>query len=343
MPIARTWTRQAVAAMCLGLASTQASATCFRGVNLAGAEFGELGGAYGQSYTYPSKQTIRYFANKGLNTIRLPFRWERLQPIAGSALDENELNRIRETVKEARQAGLHTILDVHNYAGFAGEKIGGGAITIADFADLWARLAKEFANQTDVSFGLMNEPTEIKTEIWLEASNAAIAAIRDVGAENLVLVPGTNWTGAHSWFSDTSDGNNAAVMVNVSDPANNYAFEFHQYLDSNFSGTHDSCPRAEDALQALKDVTHWLDEYSARGFLGEFGGSANNACLAGLADMVDYLNAQKNIWTGWTYWAGGDWWPADEPLNIQPHGGNDRPQLDALLRHGLDDTACGGR
>ncbi len=333
--------KPALATLCLCFTVSSASATCFRGINLAGAEFGDLGGAYEQSYIYPSKQTIHYFADKGLNTIRLPFRWERLQPVLGSDLDENELNRIRATVAEAASLHLNIILDVHNYAGFAGDMIGSRTVPIADFADLWRRLAEEFGNQPDITFGLMNEPTGIKTETWLQAANAAIAAIRETGAKNLVLVPGTSWTGAHSWFSNTDDGNNASVMKGVIDPVHHYAYEFHQYLDSNFSGTHETCPRAEDAVRALKDVTQWLQDNNARGFLGEFGGSDQESCMAGLTAMVSFMNTNKDIWTGWTYWAGGDWWPPTEPLNIQPVGGKDKAQLSTLLGAGLADDDCG--
>ena len=44
-----------------------------------------------------------------------------------------------------------------------------------------------------VIFGIMNEPSNLGndgTELWLRVCNSAIAAIRDTGAENLLLVPG---------------------------------------------------------------------------------------------------------------------------------------------------------
>jgi endoglucanase len=57
----------------------------FTGVNLAGAEFGvgngsvNLPGTYGTHYTYPTAAEANYFIGKGMNTFRVPFRWERLQ------------------------------------------------------------------------------------------------------------------------------------------------------------------------------------------------------------------------------------------------------------------------
>jgi endoglucanase len=50
--------------------------------------------------------------------------------------------------------------------------------------------------------------------------------------------------------------------------------------------------------------------------------------------MVEVMEKNRDVWTGWAYWAAGDWWPESEPLNIQPVKGRDRPQLKALSRSG---------
>lgn len=53
------------------------------GVNLAGAEFGSpnFPGTYNTDYTYPTADELDYYKSKGLNLIRMPFSWERIQPI----------------------------------------------------------------------------------------------------------------------------------------------------------------------------------------------------------------------------------------------------------------------
>jgi endoglucanase len=73
-----------------------------RGVSLCGAEFGadkadfsnEDLGVFGRDYTYNSERTAAYFCDNDLRLLRLPFRWERLQPRLGEALDETELNAV---------------------------------------------------------------------------------------------------------------------------------------------------------------------------------------------------------------------------------------------------------
>ncbi|HYM85665.1 MAG TPA: glycoside hydrolase family 5 protein, partial [Pseudoxanthomonas sp.] len=61
----------------------------YAGVNLAGAEFNssKKPGTLYKDYTYPSESDYAYYASKGMNVIRLPFLWERLQPQANGALD----------------------------------------------------------------------------------------------------------------------------------------------------------------------------------------------------------------------------------------------------------------
>ncbi|NHT77861.1 glycoside hydrolase family 5 protein [Rhizobiaceae bacterium CRRU44] len=329
-------------AACLSTGVQPALAGCFNGINLAGAEFGTMPGVFGKEYTYPSQETIDYFAGKGFNTVRLPFRWERIQRRLNGPLDREELARLKESVAAMRAHGQTVILDLHNFARYNEKIIGTKDVPDAALADVWARLAKVFANQKGVVFGLMNEPFDMPPTAWLPPANAAIAAIRKTGAKNLVLVPGVSWTGAHSWQADIEGSSNASTMIDVKDTANNLAFEVHQYLDSDFSGTNDDCPRGDDAAAALRAMTDWFRANKTRGFLGEFGGSATSDCMIGLARMVDVMAEANDVWIGWTYWAAGDWWSPDEPLNIQPTDTGDRLQLKALTTRKLarEEDAC---
>lgn len=311
-----------------------AGPVCFKGVNISGAEYGiDSANVYGTNYIYPSEKTVRYFAEKGMNIVRLPFRWERLQPVFGGPLDRTELDRLKQAVELLRTYGMTIVLDPHNFGYYSGKQMVTAEVPAQAFADFWIRVALEFPGEEDIVFGLMNEPYDILAEDWLAAANQAIAGIRAAGADNLVLVPGTNWSGATSWSSDRKAGNNSRVMSGVVDPGQNFAYEVHQYMDEDFSGTHETCPQATEALEGLERFTGWLNEQNAKGFLGEFGGSKDPACLAGLTEMVRFMDAHPDRWLGWTYWAAGDWWPETEGNNIQPVNGRDRPQLTELMRN----------
>jgi len=319
----------AVAALAAMLGSAAAE-PCLRGFNLAGAEFGKLPGVLGKDYTYPAPATIDTYVATGASVIRLPVRWERLQPALGEPLSEAELAALDATVDAATTAGLAVVIDVHNYGYYAEKQIGSTEVPTDAFAQFWARLASHYAGRDGVVFSLMNEPYDIAAPDWLKITNAAIAAIRVIGADNLILVSGTAYAGAHSWSKTLATGNNAEVMAGVVDAANRYAYDFHQYIDADFSGRSAECSGAAAAVEDVRSVTGWLRKNGKHGFLGEFAASKDPACLAAMKDLVAVVDGAPEQWIGWTYWAGGAWWPADYIFTAQPDGNGDRPQVAAL-------------
>lgn len=312
-----------------------------RGVNLAGAEFAEsnIPGTVGVHYAYPTTAEIEYFVGKGMTTLRIPFLWERLQRAEGAAFDADELARLDAAVTATTSRGAFALIDPHNYARYHGQVIGGG-VPNASFADLWRRLADHYRNNPRVVFGLMNEPNTMPTEQWLAAANAAIASIRATGATNLILVPGNAWTGAHSWTQSWYGTPNGQVMLGVVDPGNNYAFEVHQYLDSDSSGTNPGCVDATVGTRRMQELTAWLRAHGKRAFLGEFGATGDATCVAALRDLLGHLHANSDVYLGWTYWAAGPMW-GDYMFTVEPKDGVDRPQM-AALRDFLQPPTGGG-
>jgi endoglucanase len=69
----------------------------YRGVNLAGAEFGPVPWPvrFGVDYIHPDPSSVDYYLNKGMNTIRLPFGWERLQNGQFADFNADELARLK--------------------------------------------------------------------------------------------------------------------------------------------------------------------------------------------------------------------------------------------------------
>lgn len=206
----------------LPLAHARTRVLKYAGVNLSGAEFAssKKPGVLNKDYMYPATSDYTYFAGVGMNTIRLPILWERLQPSARGELDPAQLALVQQAVARAKASGMYLVLDIHNYAKYNGYKIGSSEVQNATFADLWRRLALVFRNDNAVIFGLMNEPNGVSASGWAGSAQAAIDAIRATGANNLILVPGVLWTGAHSWSSLTSDGySNATALASIYDPS----------------------------------------------------------------------------------------------------------------------------
>lgn len=280
-----------LAALIAGSSHAGQADLCFRGLNISGAEYGEFDGVEGVNFTYPSASTMSYFADKAFDTVRLPFKWERLQPRLGEAFERTELERLKTSVAGLREKGFIVILDPHNFGYYSGNNIGSAEVSPRQFAQFWIRLAAEFANEDGIAFGLMNEPHDIAPTVWLDAANQAIAGIRAVGARNLILVPGTHWSGVVTWAEDFGRGSNATTMLGVVDPIDNFAFEVHQYMDKDLSGTNEACVNADLAVDGMVKLAGWLRTHGKRAFLGEFGRSKDPDCLTGLTRMTARMPA----------------------------------------------------
>ena len=228
-----------------------------RGINVAGAEFsGPVNeptslfsnarpGVYGTDYQYDTQATFSYLASRGIRIVRLPFRWERIQPRLAATLDPLELQRLTGAVGRARGAGLQVVLDVHNYGAyylFDGEKgvrrgLGSPHLTKSHFVDLWRRLSVHFKNNSGVyAYGLMNEPTGISesaglspAQRWEIISQAALDAIRANGDGKTVMVAGYDWSGVRQWTTQHPD-------PWINDPLGKSRYEAHHYWDVDNSG-----------------------------------------------------------------------------------------------------------
>jgi endoglucanase len=305
----------------------------YRGVNLAGAEFGSaLPGRDGVDYRFPTTGSVDYYLSRGMNTFRIGFKWERLQRSAYASFDEAYFKQLDGLVTYATAKGAKVILNPHNFARYYGTPVGSSQVPSAVFADLWKRFATLYAGNPAVLFNLVNEPNNMPTEQWVSAANSAIRAIRAAGAKNLIIVPGNGWSGAHSWYHTYYGTPNAKAMLSIDDSAGNVLYEVHQYLDSNSSGGSDRCISAKIGSERLAPFVRWLREHKKRGFVGEFAGGRNQLCYDAVDDMMKYMMDSADVLDGWLWWAGGPWW-GDYPFTSEPKSGQDRPQMSILMKY----------
>lgn len=303
------------------------------GVNLAGAEFnaGTLPGIVGTNYVYPVRSDLEYFRTAGMNVIRLPFLWERIQPQLNGELDSSELLQIRQIGKWATELGLCVILDLHNYGKYRGATVGSAAVPSGALADLWVRLHREFPQREAYAYGLMNEPAAISVKAWTPIAQEVLNAIREAGSKNLVLVGSGRWSGAHEWEKEFDGTSASREFSGFRDPENTYAIELHQYFDANFSGTGQYCVEPARIARVLDVVSTWARAHGQRVLLGEFGAAGSSACLSTLAAALSGM-VDSRTWLGWTYWAAGRWW-GSYPFSIQPQGGGDAAQMLVLKKY----------
>ncbi len=305
------------------------------GVNIAGLEFNpdKIPGQLDTDYVAPRAAEIAYYRAAGARILRIPFLWERAQPQIGGPLNEAYVRLLDSTIAAA--GGMTVVLDAHQ---FGRRRVNGQqliigespAVPVAAFAHFWSALATRYRGNSNAVFNLQNEPHDQNTDTLVAVQNSTISAIRATGARQLILVSGNAWSGAHSWV----ESGNARAMLAITDPANHFAFDVHQYLDSDSSGSNGAC--VSGAPERLAPFAAWARQNQKRGFLGEFGAGGDTACAGELASLLDHVRAEASVWAGWVYWAGGAWWPDTYALSIKPASIDhpvDRPQMRVLRRY----------
>jgi endoglucanase len=311
----------------------------FPGVNLSVAEFGN-GSKLGTNYIYPNEKEFAYFQGKGFKIVRIPFKWERVQAQVLGDLDSENLKELDRCVSEANQHDLVVLLDLHNYGGrnVNGKNAFIGIdpeLTNEQFNDFWVKLASHYKDNPFVWIGLMNEPHKQNAVLTAQTMQSAVNAIRGAGIKNRILVPGTSWTGAHSWIKS----GNGAAYANFQDPGNNFAFEVHQYLDKDDSGTHPQAIPGK-GQKCMEEFTTWAMGHHFKAFLGESGWDGNpsntQANIEGDA-LLSSMDQNKDVWIGYTYWAAGPWWNkymySLEPAGLKEGAPVDRNQMTVLTKH----------
>lgn len=331
------------------LAVTASAQAPLRGVNIAGAEFGEgtIPGDYNTHYTFNSEETFAYFAERDLPLLRVPIRWERIQRQPFGELDEEYLGRLRGNIAWARNHGGRVLIDVHNYGRYKLDEGGvrseyvldnryNGSIKISGDAlvDLWLRLSAEFADEPGVhGYGLMNEPHDMGSADWKEISQKTLSAIRAAGDLKTIYVGGDSWSSAERW--PATHGPQAWIE----DPAQNTVYEAHLYFDQDASGRYfqgfdQELAANPNLLQIgrarLQPFWDWCRTNEVRCFVGEYGIPGSDGRWLDVLDNL--LTAMDEAGMGGAYWAAGDWW-GDYSLSVQPNGDRDRPQLAVLRRH----------
>lgn len=235
-----------------------------------------------------------------MKTFRINFKMERLTPSGlTGGFDQTYLNDLKRIINYITSKGGYAIGDPHNYGRWNNNII----TDVTGFGNWCRQLANEFKDNANYIFDTNNEYHSMEQSLVFDLNQACIDGIRAAGAQQLILVEGNAWSGAHSWISS----GNAASLINLNDPSNNMAYEMHQYLDSDSSGTVASCTSATILRERLQAATQWLQQNGKKGFLGEVGAGSSDACIKAVYDGLCSIST-SGVWIGVTWWAAGPWW-----------------------------------
>jgi endoglucanase len=298
----------------------------YKGVNIIGGE-SQYPTTNAYNYVYPGNKEIDYFAGKGFGMIRMSVSARRLQPASYGPLDpanrtdeppngyvtypagsQTNLLEIKRVLDHAYAKNMYVMIEPHDYGYIydtltsTNRLIGRDAEATAQFADWWTRIATKFKNYPNAIFNLINEPHDQTAAEWKTGAVAAINAIAGVTTAQLVAIPGTYWTSAYHWTRDS--GNDTAWGTYAPPTGLQIAFDMHQYLDSDHSGTHVPCVVGIGS-SSLTNATTWAGSHGFKIILGEVGWSTDATCPPEATTFMSYITNNADVWLGWTYFNGG--------------------------------------
>ncbi|MDP6544168.1 MAG: cellulase family glycosylhydrolase [Phycisphaerae bacterium] len=145
---------------------------------------------------------FQWLSDWGFDFVRLPMDYrcwtDGKNPYK---LDEKILAHIDQAVEFGKKYGVHVSLNLHRAPGYTvahpPEKLNLWKDPEAQkqFAFQWATFAKRYRGipSKRLSFGLVNEPARIDSKTYASAAKVAIAAVRQVDPDRLIISDGLQW------------------------------------------------------------------------------------------------------------------------------------------------------
>lgn len=173
---------------------------------------------------YITRRDVEFIASTGANTIRLPFHYKLFtdEDYMGLTTAQDGFARVDSVVTWCRDNGLYLILDMHDApGGQTGDNIDDsyGYPWLLEseesqqlFCDIWRKIADYYKNEPVIlGYELINEPIapyfpnveELNAKLE-PLHKRAVAAIREVDRNHIVLIGGSQWNSNFRPFHDAS-------------------------------------------------------------------------------------------------------------------------------------------
>lgn len=177
---------------------------------------------------YVTRADIRFIAETGANTIRVPFHYKLFtdEDYMGMTSEQDGFKRLDDVIGWCREYGLYVILDMHDApGGQTGDNIDDsyGYPWLMEseksqklFCDIWRRIAEYYRNEPVIlGYDLINEPIApyfdnvAELNALLEPLHKRVTAvIREVDPNHIIMLGAPQWNGNFEPFTDwTYDDN----------------------------------------------------------------------------------------------------------------------------------------
>lgn len=224
------------------------TSTILKGINLSG--FSDRN----KEWYHPKlgeefKPMMDYYHSKGMNFLRVPIWWDRLQPELNEPFDTTVWDQVKAVVDYGLNLDCTVMINNHCMGGRGVHpneiKLGDPQLPYVALADFWARIAETYKDKENVWFDLINEPESLplnghitSTHALVCIYNEVITAVRAKGSMNRIVLEGNGWNNAMSfnqnpWYNPGSahPTSGGALQAGIFDPADNWCVSCHNYPD----------------------------------------------------------------------------------------------------------------
>lgn len=279
----------------IGYASElQTPPTTWYGQTLSGFEFGS------NNIFVPKDWNINHWKHNGANIVRLPIKWEYIQPTLLGPLDPIYVSEVKSVITKCNSLGLTVILDLHNFGKYNNLS---SNFTQENMVDVWTKIVAEFDSFQAIQYDLMNEPgTTVSGATQAAIYNACIAAIRAVAPTKIIHIPIRGSSGINSLFPEyTSYISLLALDANC-------LVQMHLYPDVDGSGTHSDVRSTAAQIYNLSAAFKLARLKGFKLFFGEVGTGYSANSLTWIDNFFDLCAKHKDVCAGWCWWADGGVW-----------------------------------
>lgn len=327
-----------------------------------------------------STKADAYFARLGpwgLDTVRMPFSWEALEPTKGT-WDEGYLDRYEALVNAAGALGIRVIVDFHQdvfASPFCGDGFPVWALKASNqgpacrdnknwfvhylqtpveaeftrffanedglldaFKEMWTKVAKRFAdNGAVVGFEILNEPGGWRAD---NLKTWKLGTLNPFHSEMIALLRKPEIGGGKLVLYDNPGVEALAANTQHVRPKGDGVIYAPHYYDSDLLLGGKAAGR--DPNKDLATHVQFANNEGLHVLLGEFGyGHGATGGDTWLANVMHFVDTQRWSSTLWEYSQSAELWNKED-LSVINADGSERPILDVYVRPWLRAVAGSG-